>query len=282
MQQKIAFCFLSYGDIEQQGVWSSFFQSAAPDQYTVLLHRVDGIQTSWLPDCTVLLTRPTAWATFSLVEVQQELFVTACKDPAVTKCILLSGDSIPLVSFQTMYARLTCDSKGYMKQYDTSTKHLSREATVQKAAWPSEKQWSWPIAHQWVILTRAHVQLLQDNWTMLSQVFGSSLVPDEQVYVVFFKGFGYLDSFHNALSVRVNWRTPSGTCVGHTHRSLPMTYHTADFTPQHLDWIYSEGAMFLRKVCKTATVTMDWSAARAIVPVKGHRLGKFNLMGRRV
>jgi hypothetical protein len=280
MVQKIAFCFLSYGDIEQPGIWSSFFAGVAADQYTTLLHRADGVQTSWAPECTVIPHRPTKWGTFSLVEAQQELFVTACKDPAVTKCILLSGDSIPIHSFQTIYAKLTCDSKGYMKQYE-SDQHLGREQTVNKAAWPSDTPWSWPIAHQWVILTRAHIQLLQENWTMLTQVFGSSQIPDEQVYIVFFKGFGFLDSFHDMRTIRVNWNIQSDPC-SEEHRSRPRAHHTSDFTPQYMNWIYAEDAFFLRKLCKTATVTMDWSAARPLVPVKGHRLGKFNLMRRKL
>ena len=270
---------MSYGDIEQETIWSSFFEDAPKEKYSVLLHRADGIQGSWLQDCEVIPTRPTEWGAFSLVEVQQDLFTTACMDQEVVKCILLSGDSIPLYSFKNIYDKLTRDEKGYIMQYN-SDKFKEREGTVNKAAWPTDKPWSWPIAHQWVILTRDHIYLLQDNWTMLTNVFSPSQVPDEQVYIVFFTGFGALHTFHILRSTRVNWHTKSPSC-SILHRSLPLTHHTSDFTPQYVEWIYSEECFFLRKLCKTATVTMNWSAVRPLIPLKGHPISRFGLLGGR-
>jgi hypothetical protein len=267
---KIALCFLSYGDIEQQAVWSSFLENVSKEKYTILLHRADGIQTSWAPNCIVIPTQPTEWATFSLVRVQQQLFTTACIDPEVTKCILLSGDSIPIYPFQKIYDTLLRDTKGYISEYPIKESKKHEEATVSRTCWPKDKQWKWTITDQWVVLNRMHVGLLQEHWDMLVRVFEHSKCPDEHVYIVFFNGFGVINTFHKQCFTVRDWKLKTSSC-SLKHRPLPTTYHTHNFTPNYLKWIYSKGGLFLRKVCTTTTITMNWSLPQPIIPVKRGR-----------
>jgi hypothetical protein len=260
---KIAFCFLSYGDIEHQNVWSRFFESATSDKYAIFLHRADELTVSTLPGCTVISPIKTAWGTFSLLQAQQNMFEEACKDPTVYKCILLSGDTIPLYKFDTIYNNLCNDDKGCMRQIArTAVVHVS-DKKIHMTAWPSEKPWKGNYISQWVVLNRAHVELLHEHWTMLHSVFKDANIPDEYMYFIFFNGFGCIDTFHNSSPMYVSHSKNMIRCP-RKHHSVPLTYHRPNFTPQEVDKLYRSRHLFLRKVCPTTTVRMDWSKARPL------------------
>ena len=266
--KKVAFCFLTYGDVEQQKLWSEFFKDADPAQYVNILHRADGDRSTWLPNCTVIPTRKTEYAKFSLVEAQQDMFNAAFRDPDVVKFVMLSGDTIPLHPFRRVYEQLIKDDMGYITSHGCNDMKVKQGLTVNKAAWPMDKPWAWQLSHQWIVLNRMHIQMLNDNWPMLTAVFGPSQIPDEHMYLVFFTGFGCMDTFHKALVMRINWTQPSPAQCSLTHRRLPRAHHTTDFTQACVNWLYSvDNHLFLRKVCKTAEITMDWTAEKPIVPV---------------
>lgn len=257
---KIAFCFLSYGDIEHQNVWTRFFEAA--DQYAIFLHRADGLTVSTLPGCTVIPPIKTAWGTFSLLQAQQNMFTEAFNDPTIQKVILLSGDTIPLYTFDVVYKRLCNDDKGYMRQIAHNAVVQTTDKKIQTASWP-DKPWVGKFISQWVVLTRNHVQMLHDNWPMLQEVFKNANIPDEYMYFIFFNGFGAIDTFHNSSPMYVSNSKRIIPCV-RKHHSVPLTYHRPNFTPQEVDKIYRSGHLFLRKVCPMTTVHMDWSKARPL------------------
>jgi hypothetical protein len=198
--------------------------------------------------------------------VQQDLFIAATADPSVTKCVLLSGDSIPIYSFSYIYTKLTADEKGYITDYkQTGNKY---EDSANRKAWPANMPWEWRLAHQWVVLNRDHIQLVRDHWEMLKNVFGPSKVPDEHVYIILFKALGKLDTFHVVCAMVTNWKQPSSSCFMR-HRKIPRTHHTNDFTQPYVDWIYEQGGFFMRKICMNSQITMNWAEEKPIVTVKG-------------
>lgn len=255
---KIAFCFLSYGDIEHQSVWIPFFSQGT--QHAIFLHRADGLQTSTVPGCIVVPPIKTAWGTFSLLQAQQIMFEAAHKDPDITKFVILSGDSIPLYTFPTVYEKLTKDDKGYMRRIaNTATVYNN----VHRAAWPAEKPWNGLFISQWVVFNRTHVELLREHWPMLQAVFQHSSVPDEFMYYIFFSGFGYIESFHPSSHMYVSHAKSTVRC-DLKHHTIPMTYHRPNFTPTDVERIYRTGYLFLRKVCPKTTVYMDWTKPRPL------------------
>jgi hypothetical protein len=244
---KIAFCFLCYNDIEQKSWWENFFDGVSIESYSIFLHRKDNNKKTWISNCTIIPTRATSWATFSIVKVQQDLLNKAYKDPLITKFVLLSGDSIPIISFKELYTRLMRDDKGFLDYRDCEIRaHISRESSVKRSAWPSDMPWKWRVASQWASFNRFHVQKLQENWAMLEQTFKSSLVPDEHIYVVFFNGICALDTLHKANLTHINWVSPSGKCAL-SHRPFPKTYHQHELS--QIDSIRNKGYCFMRKIC---------------------------------
>jgi hypothetical protein len=261
---KLAFCFLSYEDIVHINVWKEFFQTAPVSSYSIFLHTKSELGRSELEGCIVIPTQTTEWGTFSLVEVQQALLTAAYKDTENYKFILLSGDAIPIYTFDTIYTRLTQDSLGWMNY--TPGFHKENESTVSKKAWPTGKRWEWIFAQQWVVLNRTHVEHLFQEWPMIELVFSLSRFPDEHVYPIIFNAYDSLESFKNQSNIYVNQRNTL-PCHLH-HHTVPTTYHSKDFTVSELDRVYESGALFLRKICKTVRLTYDWNSATPLQATK--------------
>ena len=276
----LAFCFLTYKDVDHLEVWAPFFAAASPDQYAIFIHRKEGTGSE-LP-ATVIPTQPTEWGTWSLVEAQQSLFRTAMENPAVTKCILLSGDSVPLYSFAALYTAIMADGKGYIRK----AKHKRSVTKIPNLeAWPRSKPFKWSLSSQWVILNRIHITALEEHFVMLSAVFGSMIIPDEHVYVIFFEGFGLLNTFHLVPPICVQWdhkpisiqnmlckpmylfqRPVKKRICSEPHRDRPHTFHAEEFTKAKVAEIYRSGAFFLRKVCRIAPLSVDLSRERILLP----------------
>ena len=251
-------------DIEQRSVWEPFFANAPEDQYAVFMHSSSGIQTSWLPACTIIPTLPTTWGSFSLVEVQQALFEAAYMDESTTKFVLLSGDSIPLYTFRYIYAKLSGDAKGYMSATEVTSISNKRERTVNKEAWPPEKPWKWDISSQWIILNRSHVQLLHDQFPMLRAVFQGSSTPDEHVYIVFFTGYDVMDSFHRETPMYVNLAYTHTPCKV-WHRASPLTHHGTSFSRDYVKRLYTTNSLFVRKICSASRLAVDFTSDTILV-----------------
>jgi hypothetical protein len=278
----LAFCFLTYKDVDHLEVWAPFFAAAPPDQYAIFIHRKEGTGSE-LP-ATVIPTQPTEWGTWSLMEAQQSLFrMAAISDPAITKFILISNDTVPLYSFAALYAALMADDKGYirkMKHKKSMTKIPNLEA------WPSSMPFNWSLTSQWVILNRAHVIALEEHFVMLRTVFETMLIPDEHVYIIFFEGLGLLGTFHLVPPVHVQWDQKPHTlhtmlcqpitrfnrppvrnrACSEWHRNRPHTFHAEEFTKAKVAEIYRSGAFFLRKVCRIAPLSVDLSRERILLP----------------
>ena len=261
---KLAFCFLSYGDIEQIAVWTQFFSGVPTDKYSIFLHTKSDLGISALANCVVIPTQPTAWGEFSLVRVQQALFTAAHSNTMVYKFILLSGDAVPLFTFSTIYSLLTADLLGRI--HVTPGGNSGNEKTVNKKAWPATRPWVWAYAAQWVVLNRSHVDHLIQEWALIEKVFTASKFSDEHVYPIIFNALDSLITFKKEPSVYVNQRTTARCCI--RHHTTPTTYHANEMTLTELDQIYGSGALFLRKICGTARLTYDWTAERPLQACK--------------
>lgn len=276
---KVAFCFMTYEDIVHIDVWRSFFSDASENLFSVYIHSKRGILTSGLAGSNIIPTQPTHWGHFNLVEVQQALFCKAYNDPENYKFILLSGDSIPLYSFATIYARLTSDDKGYMT-FTKGANKAHREKFANKAAWLPRDTWEWYGSSQWCILNRHHIKLLIRHWPMLVATFSSPklFASDEHVYPIFFNAYNHKSSFLTGV-MYVEW-SPSNVC-SIAHRATPKTYHTEDLVERTVNTIYNAGALFLRKLCVHTTLVYDWTQEHPLQasPQRNNKIVTIKLQG---
>jgi hypothetical protein len=257
---KLAFCFLSIGDIAHRTAWSAFFQGVPSTDYAIWLHRADGHATSALPGARCVPSHGTTRATFSIVKAQQVLFEAACQDESVSKCILLSGDTVPLHPFETVSKAIMSHARGVLAwEAVASDEQASRARLTRRYAWPREWEWVWRVASQWCALTREHVQLLSRYWGLLFHVFFTSHTPDEHLYPVFFHALGLLDSFVREPFMYVDWLHPTeARPCGREHHLYPRTFHLEDLTPSRVRELRQRNRLMLRKVCESDDCPPLW------------------------
>lgn len=271
---KIAFCFLTRGDLFQPKIWKGFFNGAALEKYTAYCHpkEPEHVAGPILRDRIIDERVPTQHGDVSLVKATLNLFSKAHDDDEDNQYfVLLSESTIPIVSFEHFYKSIERHGGHSIISYSVpppNTEHHQRLFAVKQPA-----LFSSAFFHhdQWVILHRRHVSMLLDHPSLA--LFSNVFAPDEHYFMnalVHLKGAS-LDQFVNQRSTFVNWRDKAiktytnpttGQVVGRTFH--PKTYHqlsAADLAEAH-----NGHCWFFRKVdaeCDCATVwEYFWTIAK--------------------
>ena len=110
----IAFCFLVKESVNNLDLWSAFFEGVAPSRFRVFVHAKTPFPSA-VPDGALIDSDPlpTAWGELSLVMATRRLFDQALQD-GCTSMVLLSGDMLPLWSFERIQER--CQSTRFSLQ----------------------------------------------------------------------------------------------------------------------------------------------------------------------
>ena len=206
---KIAFCFLTWGDLLQPKVWEAFFAGAAREKYSVYCHPKEPEQVTGpiLSGRMIDNTVPTRHGHISLVEAALNLFSHAYHDAEDNEYfVLLSESTIPIVSFDEFYKDVERCGPNSVFGYstpETGSEHHQRLSAVKHATLFSSPFF---LHDQWVILHRRHVSMLlnKPGLSLFSEVFA----PDEHYCMnalVHLKGAS-LDQFVNRRGTFVNWR----------------------------------------------------------------------------
>jgi Core-2/I-Branching enzyme len=146
---KLAFLFLTINTVYHEDLWIDFF-SQHEGQYSLSVHSKEPLSpTSFFKPFELKNPVPTTWLNTMLAQL--ELLKEALKDPANEKFIFVSESTIPLQSFDYVYAYLTsnpCSHFYYCKNYQTNRSF---------PPYPSANLYK---NSQWVILSRAHAELM--------------------------------------------------------------------------------------------------------------------------
>ena len=106
--QKIALCFLTYGNLSQPKLWSRIINENN-DKLNVYIHNKNNfIDTEYNLErfCIKNKEEKTAWGHISLVRATLRLFEEAYKNEENVAFILLSDKCIPLYDFDFIYNKI--------------------------------------------------------------------------------------------------------------------------------------------------------------------------------
>jgi hypothetical protein len=253
---KIAFCFLTRGDLLQPKVWDSFFAGASAEKYTVYCHPKHPEQVSGpiLAGRIIDQRVPTRHGHVSIVKASLHLFSQAYDaDKDNEYFILLSESTIPIVPFDDLYRAIALHGAHSIISYSVppaDTEHHQRLFTVTQ---PELFAPAFFYHDQWVALHRRHVAMLLDHPALA--LFAEVFAPDEHYFMntlVHLKGAS-LEQFVNQRTTFVNWRDrevklhasrETGQVVGQTVH--PKTYR--QLSDADLAEARSGGCWFFRKV----------------------------------
>lgn len=178
--KNIAFCFLLYDKLNHGDLWKNFFDQDQNDTHRIYAHikKTTSKTQNWLKKHKVKPVS-TDYCDISLVYAWIRLLETALQDKNNKYFAILSGECIPLFSYNKVYKKITKSQK-------------SRINVEMGTESQSETGLYW--ADQWCILNRKHAKLLvklqttsrgkKFNENILSQV--KNFCPDEIVPVNWF------------------------------------------------------------------------------------------------
>ncbi len=109
MIPKIAFLFLTIGNVYHEAPWVNYFKGHE-SQYSLYVHPKEKLpQESFFHSSILPHREETTWA--NTMKAQVALLREALKDPNNTKFVFSSESTIPLTLFDEMYLRLTNDTR---------------------------------------------------------------------------------------------------------------------------------------------------------------------------
>ncbi len=192
MPDKIAFLFLTRGEVNNVQVWERYFKDADSSKYRIVIHAKNPTSLTspiWSSkNSTILKPIPTAWGTISLVKATIYLLQTAILDSSVTKFILLSEFCLPTTNFNNIYNTLISEANRSRINW-TLGKNMDRYSIIK--SYLNIPPHNWAKQSQWMCLDRKHVS------TFLSPIYTNILkqqlkdymycpAPDEHFFINMF------------------------------------------------------------------------------------------------
>lgn len=146
MPKKIAFCFLLYNTVKHSKIWEDFFSQDEGNTHSIYTHlkSSDEKTQKWLKKHRVPSIK-TEYCKLSLVYAWIQLLQHALKDPSNKYFIILSGECVPVFTYNKVYQKITRSKKSRI--------NIDAHGCV-----THETGYYW--ADQWCILNRKHAELL--------------------------------------------------------------------------------------------------------------------------
>jgi hypothetical protein len=232
---KIAFCFLTLGDVFQTKLWERFFAKASSEKFRIYCHPKEPqlVTSNFLCDRIIDSRVPTQHGNISLVKATINLFSTAFyDDPDIQYFVLLSESTIPILPFDQIYQILDRQGSRSIINFEVPPPNSEHHQRLFAMTDPALFSAAFFKHDQWIVLHRRHVSQLLDH-PFLSH-FDHVFAPDEHYFMnvlVHLRGAS-LDQFVKHAATFVNWRdktvktytnSETGKFVGRTVH--PKTYY---------------------------------------------------------
>lgn len=232
IMEKVAFLFLTQGDLNKSEMWRRFFQDAPPSQYNIYVHNSKPITHGWLRPFGLKTIVDTQWGTISLVKATRLLLQQAVRHPSNKRFVLLSESCIPIYAFDEVYARAMRQPVSCIASVKATGDHLRKrwEKVADKSRLPLS---DFCKHHQWFMLNRDTAIFFAD--ADLSWVFADVEAPDEHYFLNACRMFN------------IPVRPKQITYVDWTNRRIhPHTFRVVE--KDIIAKARASGCLFLRKV----------------------------------
>ena len=238
--QKIALCFLTYGNLSQPQLWSRIINENK-DKLNVYIHnKTDFIDPEYNLErfCIKNKEPKTRWGHISLVRATLKLFEEAYKNEENDFFILLSDKCIPLYNFDYIYKQIFRINKNILRvvKGGVSAGYQLLDDSVFLSINDMQKQ------SQWIILNRNTCEFFVE--TDYTSKFGEkSICPDEHYFITIMNKFKI--PYSNNMVTYFNRDEESDDNVN--NKPFPKTYDilTDDMI---YDILYKTRCFFMRKI----------------------------------
>ena len=165
MVKKLAFCFLTYDNINKNKLWEKYIKNKLT-HCNLYIHNKNDFVDSFMRDYIVENKIETKYGDISLVEASLVLFNEALKDKDNEYFILLSNSCIPLLKFNDLYNYIFTLNNNIVKTSNRFHKErlysINEKLTIEK---------HFTKQHQWCCLKRTTVEFFINNKHLI-EIFG--------------------------------------------------------------------------------------------------------------
>jgi hypothetical protein len=182
---KIAFCFLTYENLDRPDIWNSFFKNADLKKYSAVIHpknilAINNFQYDF-PVSTVKNIIYTKNKTdISIIRATIRLLETAYKDEEITHFLFLSQSCMPLYDFDTIYKIVTHSDRSIISNIKNNKKERYFQLSKELQKYMSYEKFTKQQPN--MMLVRQDVYKIIQNQNLVNH-FNNMTCPDEHYFV---------------------------------------------------------------------------------------------------
>lgn len=250
MLSKVAFLFLTVGDVYHEPNWVNYF--AGNEEYcSIYVHPKNGVSPqSYFAPYVIEERVPTRWE--NTMKAQIALLREALKDPNNTKFVILSETTVPITSFKYAYDRIL--RHPYSEFYYALYPYPAEKPMEMIPPYTSQFYVNYPDKDRafgdlkplhknstWIVLNRKHAQLMADDSTYID-IFASAPHDTEHYPSSIISYHGLLHEVVKEDLTFVVW-CPETVSYPHFYRCIDQDCHVNCLT----EAIKDKKALFARK-----------------------------------
>jgi hypothetical protein len=177
---KIAFCFLTYSDLDRSGIWRRYLQNNL-DKCNIYIHPKGPLKNNFFKKFVIKNRTKTYKKTDIFIVYATLLMITeALKYPENKKIIFLSQSCFPIVKFDTLYNEIIENNFSYIKSFPKNKKNrYYLLSNILKSKLSFEK---FTKQHPNMVLDRRDAEYFSKNISLINY-FKFMLCPDEHFYI---------------------------------------------------------------------------------------------------
>ena len=244
---KIAFCFLTYGDIHQGALWKAFFHGNE-DKYNVYVHNKMPVTDEFFNQRIIDNIIETRYGTITQLKASINLFEAAWQNRENQYFVLVSGSCLPLYNFETVFQKIFSLNATLFKPMGQELGRLKymKDQSVFDAS-------NFKTQATWMVMKRNDLPIILQN-EMTDSVFGDRVFGVDHHY--FINLFGLFNMRYAEFPLTWdNWAEPD--VRKNPYHYGPKTYEYLD--AETIAEARAEGCLFLRKVSENCTVDVEFA-----------------------
>ena len=244
---KIAFCFLTIGNIHQIDLWKKFLKGNE-NKYNIYIHpkEPEKVNNEWKK--YIIKDRiDTKWGDISLVKATLKLFQEAYMNDNNKMFILVSDSCIPIYNFEYIYdnlinhqiTRYSIRNKNQENMLKPRYNEILNNTNNEFLEYNKFKKQS-----QWCIINRDDIKIMIDKNNDYTDLYKNVFAHDEHYFINISEKFNLKYDDNKSISFD-NWNADE-LDSNSKYNKLPKTY--LNVTINDIEKARNEEALFFRKV----------------------------------
>ena len=249
---KIAFCFLTYSDLDRTGIWQKYLQNNL-DKCNIYIHPKTSLKSDFFKKFVIKnRTRTYQKTDIFIVYATLLMIKEALRNEENKKIIFLSQSCFPIISFNRLYNEIIGNSYSYIRSFPKNKKDryhsLSNDMKKKISFDDFTKQ------HPNMILDRRDAEFFSKNIELLNH-FKYLTCPDEHFFINILNMKNKIEGEKDNRDLKLLNRQ---ICFCNFKLSATQGKEHKTITKQLINKLRELGFFFMRKITKNTFIYKDY------------------------